>query len=70
MFDEIKNKLGEKKAWATSLEAKETQALRIAITHNLPVRYEAQLERQQGVINAAEAESVRASNRTHTGSTP
>ena len=70
VFDEIKNKLGEKKAWATSLTAKESQALRIAITHNLPVRYEAQLERQQGVINAAEAESVRASNRTHTGSTP
>lgn len=54
VFDEIKNKLGEKKAWATSLEAKETQALLIAITHNLLVRYEAQLERQHGVLNAAE----------------
>ena len=54
VFDEIKNKLGEKKAWATSLEAKETQALRIAITHNLMVCYEAELERQHGVTNAAE----------------
>ena len=52
-FDEIKNKLGEKKAWATSLTAKESQALRIAITHNLLVRYEQALERQQGVSNVA-----------------
>ena len=35
VFDEIKNKLNEKKAWATSLVAKETQAQLIAITHNL-----------------------------------
>ena len=54
MFDEIKNKLGEKKAWATSLEAKETQALLIAITHNLLVWYEQELERQHGVSNEAE----------------
>jgi hypothetical protein len=54
VFDEIKNKLGEKKAWATSLEAKETQALLIAITHTLMVCYEAELERQHGVTNAAE----------------
>ena len=54
MGDEIKNQLGEQKAWATSLAAKATQALRIAITHNLMVCYEAELERQHGVTNAAE----------------
>jgi hypothetical protein len=38
-FDQIKNKLCEKKAWATSLVAKEAQALFIAITHNLLLLY-------------------------------
>ena len=54
VFDEIKNKLGEKKAWATSLLAKEAQALLVAITHNLLVRYEQELEREHGVTNEAE----------------
>ena len=54
VFDQIKNKLGEQKAWATSLEAKEAQALLIAITHNLLALYEQQLKRQHGVTNQAE----------------
>jgi hypothetical protein len=54
VFDQIKNKLGEKKAWATSLVAKEAQALLIAITHNLLLLYEQELERQHGVTNQAE----------------
>ena len=62
VFDEIKNKLGEKKAWATSLVAKEAQALLIAITHNLFVRYEQELEREHGVTN--EAEDRRRTKRT------
>ena len=35
VFDEIKNKRGEKKAWATSLVAKEVQAQLVALTPNL-----------------------------------
>ena len=54
-FAEIKNKLGEKKAWATSLVAREAQALRIASTHHLPVRYEQEWERPQGVTIPAAA---------------
>ena len=54
VFDEIKNKLGEKKAWATSLIAKEAQAQLIAITHNLLLLYEQVLETQHGVTNQAE----------------
>lgn len=53
-FDQIKNKLGEKKAWATRLVAKEAQALFIAITHNLLLLYEQKLESQHGVVNQAE----------------
>ena len=54
VFDEIKNKLGEKKAWATSLVAKEAQAQLIAMTHNLLLTYEQKLEMKHGVTNQAE----------------
>jgi hypothetical protein len=54
VFDEIKNKLGQKKAWATTLIAKETQALMIAITHNLLLCYEHDLEQRHDVTNTAE----------------
>ena len=56
VFDEIKNKLGEKKAWATSLVAKEVQAQLVALTHNLLLLYETRLEEEHGVSNEAEDE--------------
>ena len=56
VFDEIKNKLGEQKAWATTLVAKEAQALFIALTHNLLVLYEQTLATEHGVTNVAEDE--------------
>lgn len=54
VFDEIKNKLSEKKAWGTSLEAKAAQGQLVAITHNLLLIYEGRLEREHGVSNQAE----------------
>ena len=54
VFDEIKNKLGQKKAWATSLVAKETQALLIALTHNLLLCYEQALAGRHQLDNEAE----------------
>lgn len=54
VFDEVKNKLGQKKAWSTSLVAKETQALLIAITHNLLLGYEQELENRHDLKNSAE----------------
>jgi hypothetical protein len=54
VFDEIKNKLGQKKAWGTSLAAKETQAQMIAITHNLLLAYERDLEARHDADNTAE----------------
>jgi hypothetical protein len=56
VFDEIKNKLGEKKAWATSLVAKAVQGNLVAITHNLMLIYESRLEKNHGVTNTAEDE--------------
>jgi hypothetical protein len=62
VFDELKNKLGQKKAWGTSLVAKETQAQFLALTHNLLLLYEQSLEQRHGVEN--HAEDQRRSERT------
>ena len=54
VFDELKNKLGEKKAWATSLAAKQAQAHFLTITHNLLLLYEQALAVRHEVQNQAE----------------
>jgi hypothetical protein len=59
VFDEVKNKLGQKKAWGTTLVAKAAQALLIAITHNLLLCYEQDLEDRHDVKNRAEDERRR-----------
>lgn len=46
-FDEKKNKLQEKKAWATSDTAKSQQALFVCMAHNLLVLLERKLEREE-----------------------
>lgn len=54
VFDQVKNKLGEKKAWASSLEARTVQARFVALTSNLLLIYERRLEKDHGVTNEAE----------------
>lgn len=54
VFDQLKNKLGQKKARATSFLSKQTQALMATITHNLLILYEQALERGHRVTNTAE----------------
>ena len=54
VFDGLKNKLGQKKAWATSLVSKESQAQFLALTHNLLLLYEQTLENKHGLTNQAE----------------
>ena len=56
VFDELKNKLGQKKAWGTSQVAKAAQGQRVALTHNLLLLYETRLEENHGVSNEAEDE--------------
>ena len=53
-FDELKSKLGEIKAWATTANAKTMQAHFLCIAHNLMIRCESELEREHGVRNEAE----------------
>lgn len=54
VFDQIKNKLYERKAWGTSVETRTTQARLMAITHNLLLLYEQHLEREYDVQNRPE----------------
>ena len=53
IFDQVKNKLAEKKAWATSDTAKEMQAQFICMAHNLMLLLEDHL-RQEGIENEIE----------------
>lgn len=50
VFDEIKNRLAEKKSWSTHPNGKEAQAHFICLTHNLLRLLEDELERE-GVVN-------------------
>jgi len=59
VFDELKNKLGQKKAWATSLVARTTQAHFVVLTHNLLLLYEQTLEARHQITNHSEDERRR-----------
>jgi len=56
VFDEFKNKLVEKKAWASSATAKTQQARLLCLTHNLLTLMEHKIKDQDGVYNRAEFE--------------
>ena len=51
VFDCLKNKLNEKKSWATSPSAKAAQAEFLCLTHNLIRRLEEELAAKEGIIN-------------------
>jgi len=53
IFDQVKNKLAEKKAWATSDTAKKMQAQFVCIAHNLMLILEDCLEKE-GIENESE----------------
>lgn len=54
VFDEFKNKLGEKKAWATTATAKTIQARFLCLAHNLLVWFERAVLEPAAVTNVAE----------------
>jgi hypothetical protein len=54
VFDELKNRLMEKKAWASSATAKTIQAHFLCLLHNLMVLLEAKVEREEGIRNEPE----------------
>jgi hypothetical protein len=54
VFDEVKNKLLERKSWASGDTAKEVHANFICLTHNLMVLLEDEIETADGTGNTAE----------------
>ena len=54
VFDEVKNKLGEQKAWASSQVARTNQGRLVALSVNLLLLYERRLETIHGRLNEAE----------------
>jgi hypothetical protein len=54
-FDEMKNKLGETKAWGKSATAKEMQAQFICMTLNLVALLALRMKVEEGILNEAEA---------------
>lgn len=54
VFDDVKNKFREQKAWATSETAKTVQAKLICVTFNLARNFERNIEQSYGITNIAE----------------
>ena len=54
VFDELKNKLDETKAWAKTPMAKTNQAQLLCLTHNMMTLFENRLEQTEGIRNEAE----------------
>jgi hypothetical protein len=52
IFDVVKNKFGENKAWAQSDAAKTQQAAFITLAHNLTLMLERKLEEEEGIVDA------------------
>jgi hypothetical protein len=56
VFDEVKNKLLERKSWASGDTAKIVHANFICLVHNLMVLLEDKIENEEGISNTAERE--------------
>ena len=54
LFDETKNKLGERQAWASTATAKKAQGLFLCMAHNLMVHFENKLAAEEGITNTHE----------------
>lgn len=54
VFDELKNKLGETRAWATSATAKSMQAVFICLAHQLLLAFEDHLDQKEDIRPVAE----------------
>jgi hypothetical protein len=56
VFDEVKNKMFERKSWASGRTAKEMNANFTCLTHNLMMLLEDEIEKKDEIGNAAERE--------------
>jgi hypothetical protein len=56
VFDEVKNKMLERKSWASSKTAKKMHANFACLTHNLMILLEDDIEKKEGIDNTPERE--------------
>ena len=56
VFDDLKNKLHQKKSWSSDLTAKQCQGQLIALTYNLIRLVEERLQPEHGLVNQVEEE--------------
>lgn len=56
VFDEVKNKMLERKSWASGNTAKQMHANLICLTHNLMLLLEDEIEKDSGISNLPERE--------------
>jgi IS4 transposase len=56
VFDDLKNKLHQKKSWSSDLTAKKCQGQLIALTYNLMRLIEERLQEDHGLVNKVEEE--------------
>ena len=59
VFDEIKNKTFEQKAWAGNNSAKRQQSMFIALVHNLMRILETKLEKEENIVDEISAKKRR-----------
>jgi hypothetical protein len=56
IFHQFKSKMGERKSWASSLEAKQSHAIFECLTHNLLLLFEKHIGRSEGLCDEEESE--------------
>lgn len=60
IFHQFKSKMGERKSWASSLEAKQSHAIFECLAHNLLLLFEKHIAQSEGLRDETESEKQRA----------
>ena len=64
IFHQFKSKMGERKSWASSLEAKQSHAIFECIAHNLLLLFEEQVRRTEGLQDELEVRKQQGRTKT------
>jgi len=67
IFHQFKSKMNERKSWASSLEAKQSQAIFQCLAHNLLLLFEKYIQRSEGLRDDAELEKNQARTKKPAG---
>ena len=70
IFDQFKSKMGERKSWASSLEAKQSHAIFECLAHNLLLLFEQHIRQSEGLCDETESEKQRGRTKGSAGILP